>query len=126
MCTPSCLDFIPGHVSDSEGRGLSVLEVGALAGNGSARALVARHGPARYVGVDMEQGPGVDEVCTAEGLIARFGENAFDVVLSTEMLEHVFDWRAVLHNLKGVVKPGGLLLLTTRSFGFGYHAYPYD
>lgn len=126
MCTQSCLDFVREHLTKLEVRGRSVLEVGALDVNGSARSLVTRHGPASYTGVDMQAGPGVDEVCSAEGLIARFGDNTFDIVMSTEMLEHVFDWRAALHNLKGVLAPDGLLLITTRSFGFGYHAYPYD
>jgi len=126
MCTQSCLDFISGYLTEDEVRGKSVLEVGSLDVNGSARQLVTRLGPAGYVGVDMELGPGVDEVCSAEGLIERFGAAAFDIVVSTEMLEHVFDWRKVMRNLKGIVKPGGLLLVTTRSIGFGYHAYPYD
>ena len=126
MCTGSCLQFIADHLSEAEIQGRTCLEVGSLDVNGSARTLVTRHEPARYLGVDMQEGPGVDEVCIAEGLIARFGPCSFDIVISTEMLEHVLDWRAVMHNLKGVLKPDGLLLITTRSFGFGYHAYPYD
>jgi SAM-dependent methyltransferase len=126
MCTGSCLQFIADHLSAEEVRGKSCLEVGSLDVNGSARSLVTRFQPALYLGVDMQAGPGVDEVCGAEGLIPRFGLCSFDVVISTEMLEHVLDWRAVLHNLKGVLKPGGLMLITTRSFGFGYHAYPFD
>ena len=126
MCTQSCLDFIRRYLAPEEVRGASVLEVGALDVNGSVRPIVTQFGPERYLGVDMQDGPGVDEVCPAEALIERYGDDAFDIVISTEMLEHVFDWRVVLHNLKGVVKPNGLLLITTRSFGFGYHAFPYD
>lgn len=124
--TESCLKFIADAVADGEVKWQSVLEVGALNVNGSARSLFEMHQPASYAGVDMQAGLGVDEVCAAEALAARFGPNSFDVVVSTEMLEHVFDWRAVVHNLKAVLRPGGLLFITTRSIGFGYHAYPYD
>jgi SAM-dependent methyltransferase len=76
--------------------------------------------------VDIEHGYGVDEICGAEELRARFGDEAFDVVISTELLEHVRDWKVVVHNLKHVLKHGGSLLLTTRSFGFPHHGWPHD
>ena len=126
MCTRSCLEFITGYLTEAEVRGRSVLEVGALDVNGSPRSLIKALHPGSYLGVDMQAGVGVDEVCPAEKLVGRFGPDAFDIVVSTEMMEHVFDWRVVLHNLKQVVKKGGLLVITTRSLGFGYHAFPYD
>jgi len=58
--------------------------------------------------------------------VDRFGESAFDVLISTELLEHVRDWRAVVSNFKRVVKPHGLLLATTRSFGVDFHRHPFD
>jgi 2-polyprenyl-3-methyl-5-hydroxy-6-metoxy-1,4-benzoquinol methylase len=73
----------------------------------------------------MAPGPDVDEVCAAEKLVQRFGPDALDVVISTEMLGHVRDWRAVIDNTKSVLKPGGTLLFTTRSQGFAFHAYPF-
>jgi SAM-dependent methyltransferase len=127
MCNISVIDFFFENVDPKEFRGKSVLEVGSKYVNGSVRPLIERFcDPAKYLGVDIEPGKFVDEVVPAERLVERFGENAFDVVISTEMLEHVRNWRTVINNLKAVVKPNGLIYLTTRSFGFPYHAYPYD
>ena len=86
---------------------------------------MTRH-PESYLGVDLVPGSGVDVVCDAEVLCARFGPSAFDLVISTEMIEHVRDWRTTVQNLKAVLRPGGHLLLTTRSPGFPYHGWPTD
>lgn len=69
---------------------------------------------------------GVDEVWDARYLSEKFGENSFDVVLSTEMLEYVDDWRKVITEMKRVLRPDGILIITTRSPGFPYHGFPYD
>jgi SAM-dependent methyltransferase len=120
------LDFCRKAIGPEDVRGKSVLEVGALDVNGSARPIVEAFGPSRYVGVDLQKGPSVDEVCDAARLVSRFGRESFDFVVTTEMLEHVRDWRAVVRNLKGVVRRGGTLRVTTRSLGFHVHGYPWD
>jgi SAM-dependent methyltransferase len=94
--------------------------------NGSLRSHVESLGPSRYIGVDIEAGPGVDVICDAEHLLAVFGPESFDVVISTELLEHVRDWRRVVGTMKRLLKSEGTLLITTRSNGFPYHGYPYD
>jgi SAM-dependent methyltransferase len=126
MCNNACLKFIQDNLSPAEVKASRVLEVGALDVNGTPRETVERLRPHSYTGVDLSAGPGVDEVCDVSRLIGRFGRDSFDVVVSTEMLEHVRDWRAAITNLKGVLKPGGLLLITTRSLGYPYHGYPDD
>jgi len=126
MCNPSGIDFGRRNLLREEIEGKSVIEVGAMDVNGTFRGIVSPLNPAKYVGIDIEEGPGVDMVCDATELIAKFGENSFDVVISTEMLEHVNDWRDVVSNFKGILKPGGVMLVTTRSKGFPHHAYPYD
>jgi SAM-dependent methyltransferase len=107
-------------------RARAVLEVGALDVNGSLRSHFSAMAPQHYIGVDIQAGPGVDRVCDAADLVAAFGPASYDVVISTELLEHARDWRAVVHNFKGVLRPDGIALITTRSRGFRYHAYPHD
>jgi SAM-dependent methyltransferase len=119
----SVLDWVPSTLSALGVEGATVLEVGSYDFNGSVRPAVEALGVASYLGVDQSAGPRVDEVCDATDL-ARLGE--FDVVISTEMLEHVKAWEPVMHHLAAAVKPGGWLVLTTRSIGFPYHAYPDD
>jgi SAM-dependent methyltransferase len=94
--------------------------------NGSVRPIVLELGPVGYTGVDQSAGPGVDQVVSAMDLVKTFGAGSFDVVISTEMLEHVEDWRPVVAQLVEVLALDGLLALTTRSPGFPYHPYPVD
>jgi len=126
VCTPSCLEFGRISLSVYEVQNRRVIEVGAYNVNGSLRPMVESWKPAEYIGVDLQPGPGVDVVCAAEDLVWQFGENRFDLVISTEMLEHVLDWSRVISNLKRVCKKGGIILITTRSKGFPYHGYPQD
>lgn len=96
------------------------LEVGSLDVNGSVRSLF--RGP--YIGIDMRDGPGVDVVGTADHL--PFPDDAFDVVVTTEMLEHDPTFWLSLAEIGRVLRPGGHLLLTTRGSGFGEHNEPSD
>jgi SAM-dependent methyltransferase len=42
------------------------------------------------------------------------------------MLEHVVEWKPVITQMKRVLKPGGVILITTRSQGFPFHEWPVD
>lgn len=126
MCNPACTAYGEAWLTEPDIRGKRVIEVGARNVNGSLRAHVEQFEPLSYLGVDIEEGPGVDDVCDADDLITRYGETNFDLVICTEVLEHVRNWRTVITNLKRLLAPNGLLLITTRSYGFPYHAFPYD
>ena len=54
-------------------------------------------------------------VTSAYELSAEFGAEAFDVVVSTQVLEHLRDWRRGLREMRDVVGRGGRLLLTCDS-----------
>src|SRR5579859_2787949 len=100
MCNPACIQFAIWHIGREEVFGKSVIEVGSYNVNGSFRDHIMYYAPASYLGVDAKPGPGVDRVCQAEQLLNSFQPSSFDLVVSTEMLEHVQDWRLVVRNLK--------------------------
>jgi len=114
------------NLTPNEAAGKKIIEIGACEVNGSLRPILESYGPASYVGVDISEGTGVDVVCDAEKLLERFEKERFDIVLSTELIEHTRNWRRVLSNMKNLCAPGGTILITTRSRGFHYHAYPHD
>jgi SAM-dependent methyltransferase len=126
MCHVSCILFGAINLKREEIEGKKIIEVGSYDVNGSVRSLIEFYKPKEYVGVDIMEGPGVDIVCNVEKTMDKFGKENFDVVISTELLEHVRDWRKVISNIKNICVTGGIILITTRSKGFPYHAYPYD
>jgi SAM-dependent methyltransferase len=123
---PSVMEFLRHNVKSEDIADLDVLEVGSQNVNGSPREVVAPYKPKSYIGIDYGPGKDVDAVVDVKDLTTRFGLDCFDVVISTEMLEHAQDWRTAVNQMKCVLKPGGLLVLTTRGPGFPYHGYPHD
>jgi len=77
----------------------------------------------RYVGVDSAPGSQVDEVAEAESL--PFEDQSFDLVLCTQVLEHVQDPGATLSEIYRVLQPGGAALVSTHGV-FLYHPDPPD
>ncbi|MFC1633078.1 class I SAM-dependent methyltransferase [Patescibacteria group bacterium] len=126
MCNQSGIDFGKQNLTTADVAGKRVLEIGARTVNFSLRTEIEKLKPAEYIGVDIQEGKGVDQIVSAEELVDKFGADSFDVVFTTELLEHVEDWRAAISNIKQVCKPNGVILITTRSIGFKYHAFPYD
>jgi SAM-dependent methyltransferase len=99
------LDFVTRHASGlPPGR---VLEIGSLDINGSVRPLFSDS--TRYHGIDLAPGPGVDEVADAADWRSP---DSFDVVVTTEVLEHAPRWIDILSNAWEAVMPGGCLIMT--------------
>ncbi len=124
MCNAWCIEFARAARSRVS-RGTEALEVGARDVNGSVRAVL-EPGCKSYLGVDREAGKGVDRVLSVYELDQALAGASFDLVVSTEMLEHCADWRLALEQMLRRVRPGGHLLLTTRSPGFALHDWPED
>jgi SAM-dependent methyltransferase len=100
----------------------SIAEIGSRAVNGSLRENALP--TTRYVGVDIEDGEGVD-------LISRPGEplplddSSFDLVIATSVFEHdPCFWMTFLEMCR-VAKDGGYIYISAPSNGV-IHRYPQD
>lgn len=125
MCNTDCFKWAAKNISLEEVRGKRVLEVGSCDVNGSLRYIIELLGPAVYVGVDIVEGPGVDLVCASDNVVRQFGEESFDIVISTCVFEHIRDWKKAISNIKNICKQGGIILFIVPS-NWPFHEYPYD
>jgi 2-polyprenyl-3-methyl-5-hydroxy-6-metoxy-1,4-benzoquinol methylase len=106
--------------------GCRVLDIGC--GNGSFTSTWANpHW--RVSGIDLSKSgidsarrslPNIDfQVGDIAGdLVKVFGAGASDIVISTEVIEHLYDPRAMVRNAFALLRPGGEAILTTP-----YHGY---
>jgi SAM-dependent methyltransferase len=89
---------------------------------GAQNGPYAEHFPHR-IALDVQRGTGVRIVGDAQQLGIR--DASFDVVLCTEVLEHLPEPQRAVDEMFRVLVPGGQLLLTTR-FLFPIHDAPHD
>lgn len=94
----------PSHFAE----GVRVLEYGSRNINGGVRGYFPA--PGEYVGIDYHPGPGVDVEGVAHEYTHPVGE--FDVVITTETLEHDPYWRETLEHAVRNLRSGGLLVMT--------------
>lgn len=76
-----------------------------------------------YLGADLSDNPLAD-VHVDDGRV-DLPDASVDLVLSTQVLEHVSDPQAYLSECRRLMRPGGRLLLTTHGVMF-YHPHPTD
>lgn len=135
--TPEILKWMKSVENMYTGKeGYSVLEIGSRNINGTARSVFKRH--STYVGIDMEEGLDVDFVINAHDIFNKevlaacgisenyFPEEGYDIVICAETLEHDDAFWVTVDVLKRSLKEGGLLVITTPTYGFPYHGYPKD
>jgi SAM-dependent methyltransferase len=95
--------------------GVNVLDCGCLDINGNNRYLFES---SNYIGIDIVHGRNVDFVTKVHEFDPGY---FFDVVISTEMLEHDCNFHLSLKKMVQLTKPGGLLLLTAAGTGREEH-----
>lgn len=101
-----------------------VLDVGC--GAKPYRELAA--GATSYTGLDLDtpesRAQGVADVFY-EGGVFPFGDESFDAVLCSQVLEHVFEPDDFIREIRRVLRPGGRLVLTV-PFAWSEHERPRD
>lgn len=102
---PGAYDWLAEHIGDTAK--LRILEIGSRDVNGSPRPLC--EGAAEYIGIDVREGRGVDQVVAAADYD---GKGAFDLVISSEALEHTPDPQEIIACARRALKTGGRLLIT--------------
>ena len=121
------IDYLSNHdlrdailllAKDQRGR---TLDYGC--GGSPYRGLLTELRP--YVRADIPPGDGLDLTLDADGLLHGEPDSSYDVVLSTQVLEHVPDAPRYLAEAFRLLRPGGTLILTTHGF-IPEHGCPYD
>jgi ubiquinone/menaquinone biosynthesis C-methylase UbiE len=114
--------FLNARVSALVQAGTRVLDVGC--GEQPLRESVQARG-GRYVPVDVERGPAGLPQVVGSALALPVRSASADLVLCSEVLEHVGRPESALEELARVLRPGGRLVLTV-PFLYPLHEEPFD
>ena len=102
-----------------------LVEIGARAAEGQEDIADLRKifQASQHIGCDIQEGPGVDRIEDVHAL--SFEDDSVGTIICLETLEHVRDpLRAVLE-MHRVLRPGGVLAISSLMF-FPIHAHPWD
>lgn len=115
-------NFVEKYLSPTDK--LKIADIGSMDVNGSLKSLFLQNNWS-YVGCDLSKGKNVDLVLDSLYLWNGIKSNTFDVVVSTQVLEHVqHPWRWI-KEIERIVKPNGLVYICTPNT-IGFHEYPID
>lgn len=121
---PALISMLP-EPTDSQGKNLKVLDLGS--GNGSLTNLIAQQG---FDVTGIEESASGVEIATQTFPDCRFIQGSvysdppsefkdyFDLVISSDVIEHLFYPRELARLAKQCLKPNGQLIVTTP-----YHGY---
>ncbi len=100
-------EFLEKYLPSWNDPRFKVVEFGSRDVNGSTRTLLPR--VQLYWGIDIESGPGVNEVVDA----ADWEPNdVYDLVISTETFEHTPQWPKICRTAYEALATGGMFIVT--------------
>ncbi|MGH8986214.1 MAG: class I SAM-dependent methyltransferase [Acidimicrobiia bacterium] len=102
-----------------------LVEVGARAAEGHEDIADLRpmFGADEHIGCDIQEGPGVDRIEDVHEL--SFADESVGTVICLETLEHVADPIRAMQEMHRVLRPGGVLAISSIMF-FPIHEHPWD
>lgn len=114
-------EFLPSIIDAT--KRLKVVDIGSCDVNGTLRPLIPAHW--YYTGCDVAAGPNVNVVLSSPYDWPELREESFDLVVSTQVAEHVpHPWRWI-REVARIIKPGGFLYISTPNT-MHFHEYPID
>jgi SAM-dependent methyltransferase len=121
---PAVLEFAR-DVAESFTIAEPLVELGARAAEGQEDIADLRgiFKAAQHIGCDIQDGPGVDRIEDIHHL--TFADDSVGTVICLETLEHVADPLRAVQEMHRVLRPGGLLAISSLMF-FPIHAHPWD
>jgi SAM-dependent methyltransferase len=102
-----------------------LVEIGARAAQGQEDIADVRgiFKAAEHIGTDIQPGLGVDQIEDVHHL--SFADESIGTVVAFETLEHVADPIRAVQEMYRVLRPGGVLAITSVMF-FPIHEHPWD
>lgn len=106
------------HLWREDRKDFDVLEIGSLDINGSIKSIFLPFSKS-YLGLDVQDGPGVDLVADATKYDAF---NTYDIIVCCEVFEHLEQWKEVVYNSYDNLKDGGFFVGTCAGEGRPPHS----
>jgi SAM-dependent methyltransferase len=121
---PAVIEFardVAAHLPIAE----PLVELGARAAEGqeSIADLRGIFGAEEHIGCDIQEGLGVDRIEDIHAL--TFADESVGTIICLETLEHVADPIRAVQEMHRVLRPGGVLAISSLMF-FPIHAHPWD
>lgn len=114
--------FTYTHIPNIIKPGMKVADIGC--GEQPLRSLL-EYCDVDYTSIDVIQNKKNNVDIIADISSIPLDSNSFDAIVCTEVLEHCFDARKALQELSRLLKPCGVIIITT-PFNFCLHEVPYD